>query len=180
MTISAAALLEGLIDSGRRVESKLDEVSEEIGHMRRVIEALARDLSSVRGDLLLTLPEIHTRLTGLERNEESQQRALREMAQVVVGHSEVASDALENVRKVADAGNAVQATAVKEVREASAVIRTLASEGNIGKKTGPAAIIHEISEWTSTFDKSSIWTKVILAVTVGALGLGWVLRATGH
>lgn len=133
-------------------------------------DELAREIAAIRIDLA-TLPEIHVRLSALEGSEASQNAALRDMAQVVVGHSEAAGDAIEKVHALAGESREV-------AREVSAAVRVMTENGGPAKRTGIGGAIDAFREAVVTIVKLPwlpqlmIWIAVMLALVVGILIAG--------
>jgi chromosome segregation ATPase len=170
------------------VTAQLASVVSTVDRLARASETLAGELQQVREAIAAALPEIYTRLKGLEDQEAAQGRrldsleaqgreqhaALRDVAQIVVGQGEGQAEALARVRDLAqearDAG-----------REATGAVKTLAAGGEETKRSGAAAALHAIAYPIKAFGGLPLASQIVLAfIILGLAGLaaafkkGWL------
>jgi hypothetical protein len=153
-----------------------DVLTRAVDRYARAGEAGARELQQVR-EALVALPEIYTRLSGLETQEKAQGErldaieaqgnenaaAMREMAQVVVGKGEETGQAIATVQRLAHEGR-------EAAREASQAVRTLAAGGEPVKRHPVAQAMLAFRELDP--DARRTLARLVVAAIAGAVVLG--------
>lgn len=175
-TLQLVAKVNSLIDDAKVKGESIDLLARTVDRLARGVEVSNREIQQVR-EALVALPEIYTRLQGLEAQEEAQgerldaldlqgkeqQAAMREMAQVIVGSGEVTGEAIATVQKLAQEGRDAS-------REASQVVKTMAAGGEAR---------HPVAQAIGAFrtldgDARRTLAQLVLAALVAAVVLGVV------
>ena len=160
--------------------SIMNEIKASVDGLRLTEQHQARIMMDVEGHIASTLPIIVTRLESVSERIGIVSAEVRDVAQVVVGQGEIHADTLEHVKSLAVEGRDQAAVAVAVGREVTSEVKTLVASGEVGKRTGAAAAIREVSQGFRAFGGLPVFSQVVLALLVAVAIAGWTLRGLGH